>query len=551
MRFYLIAICENKMRTDRNTDDTTTINSILQDVIAECNMKMEIFCQYTEDIIKQNTQVINETIETYLQNTDKQRNNTADMILGAATKLAVTDAKGIVFENAHYALIEANSIIPSHIPYMGMGTLSLNKKYPENLQERRYHKDIHEADKVRRGSTFLSPAMLINSNPDAINGPPVCDKNGIVLGGNGRAMMQQLRYNKDNIVKDYLQNVCELSCFGLNYNDVERMDKPILVRVLFDLDATTDIQKAKLFMRILNESFTQGMDYATETVALSKKLTKAQWEKIGDWLEKKKDENETLNTFLLSSKGSAFATFLQNDVPIFNSRNIAKYVNEDVKFTLQGRRFIEDLFFAYILKTPENIEAQSGIMTEVLKAVAPSIIVASIYKGWDITDNIVDAIKSLEEIEIERIRAAKQTPGGKKPEYVVIMRTMKGEDVAGSLLTQDMFQFQTKFASAIKDPMTSLILQILIIYGKKPTVLKELFRVFTIEAKAKGVKDTEDTTLDLLAHSGTGKETSQEEHRNIAMLALANTARLTQTDDKAEHPTGWRDITLLDMRQGG
>lgn len=62
------------------------------------------------------------------------------------------------------------------------------------MQERPYHSDAGEQDKVRGNALRLDPRLLINSNPDLTNGPPAVTDSGIVLGGNSRAMSIQLAY---------------------------------------------------------------------------------------------------------------------------------------------------------------------------------------------------------------------------------------------------------------------------------------------------------------------------------------------------------------------
>ena len=94
--------------------------------------------------------------------------------IGKSTELIVVTPDGVDRIPAHYVLLSAERIIASHIPDpFGSGPFSINPLYPENVQERRYEADTHEADKVRRQARNFIPQLIWNTNPDPINGPPM------------------------------------------------------------------------------------------------------------------------------------------------------------------------------------------------------------------------------------------------------------------------------------------------------------------------------------------------------------------------------------------
>ena len=93
---------------------------------------------------------------------------------------------------AHYAIVDALSLIPSHDP----ATFKPSAGYPANVQERDYQHDKNEKLKVMDQVSHFNPAFVLTDNPDPVNGPPMILANGLVMGGNSRAMTIQTIYGR-------------------------------------------------------------------------------------------------------------------------------------------------------------------------------------------------------------------------------------------------------------------------------------------------------------------------------------------------------------------
>ncbi|MBQ9451825.1 MAG: hypothetical protein IJU65_00820, partial [Desulfovibrio sp.] len=85
----------------------------------------------------------------------------------AIDKSVSTIATSTGDEAIRYEVRELDSLIASHDP-----TVQFQKRveYPEGVQERPYHSDPGEQDKVRRNAANLDPRYLVNNNPDAMSG---------------------------------------------------------------------------------------------------------------------------------------------------------------------------------------------------------------------------------------------------------------------------------------------------------------------------------------------------------------------------------------------
>jgi hypothetical protein len=125
--------------------------------------------------------------------------------------------------DARYVLVPIDAMIPSHQPMMGFEPAP---GYPAELQERDYQGSQLERRKVERGAepSQFKPRLLLGDNQDALTGPPVIEKHGWVLGGNGRTMILQVnaeRYGDLSYQKALQKELSCNACYGLTNAPVE------------------------------------------------------------------------------------------------------------------------------------------------------------------------------------------------------------------------------------------------------------------------------------------------------------------------------------------
>ena len=220
---------------------------------------------------------------------------------GREATLFVTGIAGLdPNQKARYKLIEAGDAIASHDPI----AFSKRRDYPEGVQERAYHSAKNEQLKViaNAGSKF-NPAYLVNTNPDATNGPPILTPEGHALGGNSRVMSLQRVYNQNpEGAKRYKEELkAQAASFGFSAEDIDALEAPMLVRVYDPQeDSTEELRK---LVRAMNESKTAGMEGRTEGRALASKLSDNTLKTIKRVLDKA-PKDYSLNRFLTKpSKG--------------------------------------------------------------------------------------------------------------------------------------------------------------------------------------------------------------------------------------------------------
>jgi len=301
--------------------------------------------------------------------------------VGSSTTVFVAgeagQAKGLT---ARYKLMEADDVIASHDPR----SFNQRKDYPEGIQERAYHRDKMEQAKVMRNAQRLSPEFVVNTNPDAVNGPPIMSADGVVLGGNSRTMSMQLAYAKHPEKADQLRAYLAEHAHetGFSPEDVKAFKNPILVRVV-DEGGNTKTEK-QLLVRQMNESFTQSMDPRTMQVAMGRKLTDTAVEALGEAM----DADETLGAFLGKKKADPFITELRN-VGLIDQRNANQYFDKDGTMNADGKTLVSRVLVGRMIGDADLLSATRPSIIENLAQSVPYMAQAQKNgKGYDLGDDI-------------------------------------------------------------------------------------------------------------------------------------------------------------------
>lgn len=294
--------------------------------------------------------------------------------------------------NAKYKLVEADDAIASHDPR----SFNKRKDYPDDVQERAYHRDKSEQAKVMRNAQRLRPEFVINTNPDAVNGAPIMGPDGVVLGGNSRTMSIQLAYakhpEKAKEMKDYLEEHAHEA--GFTKEDVAQFKNPMLARVLENGGETKEDKQ--LLVRQMNESFTQAMDPRTMQVAMGRKITDETLQELGNSME----PDETLNQFLATKRSEPFINALEK-AGIIDQRNANQYFMKGTKtLNPDGRTLVSRILVGRAVGDADLLSATKPKIVESLAQSVPYIAQAKIHgEGFDLSKDLnmaLDAYNSLQ-----------------------------------------------------------------------------------------------------------------------------------------------------------
>ena len=271
--------------------------------------------------------------------------------------------------DAEYKLVEADDLIASHIA----GSFGVNPKYPKDVQERSYHTDKSEQMKVLRNAKNFKPALAINTNPDAINGPPIMTPEGVILGGNSRTMSIQHAYDKHedraDVMRDYLS--LHASTFGFKQSDVQKLKKPVLVRVHKPKD--TSKSNLQLLVRQMNESQTQEMSQRVQSRATAKRLSDKSLRSMAEVLSNFPDK--TLNELLSkpSRSSRSIISALRRD-GIITPQNENRLIRSNGALSREALQMVSDTLLGKVVSDIDVIQNMPPQLANNLTTALPSLL---------------------------------------------------------------------------------------------------------------------------------------------------------------------------------
>lgn len=288
---------------------------------------------------------------------------------------------------AHYEIRELDDLIPSHDP---LQQFAKREEYPEGVQERPYHSDKGEQEKVRRNAANLNPRYLLNTNPDAMTGPPVISTDGVVLGGNSRTMSMQLAYEsfpkKAQEYREYLAKLAPV--FGFTPAQVKSMKKPTLVRVT---NQGMDKQEMAQASRRFNETTTQSLKSEAEGVSKSKLITSKSLSILGNDLQ----EFDSLRGYLASPKSKELLDSLLSD-GVIEQVQLSRITNEDGLLNNEGKELIENTLRGLIIPDYDVIRKTPASLLDKIDRAIPSLAQLRNKGGdWDLSALVTTALKQI------------------------------------------------------------------------------------------------------------------------------------------------------------
>ena len=287
-------------------------------------------------------------------------------------------------EKAHYEIREAGSLIPSHDPTNGFAKRA---DYPEGVQERPYHSDVEEQNKVRQHAADLKPALLISDNAEASNGPSIITKDGIVLGGNSRVMTMQTAYanhpEKAAAYRAMLKERAER--FGMDPAVVDGFTNPVLVRVV---DEDMDVPGMAMRSRLYNETTTQGLQAKAEGVSRARMISDDTLAVMASDME----DFDTLREYLASPASKRLVESLIND-GVIEKTQIARLV-EGGKLTDEGKALVENALRGMIVQDYDVLQAAPASALQKLdRSILPLAQLKKRGGGWDMSKVVTEALR--------------------------------------------------------------------------------------------------------------------------------------------------------------
>jgi GGDEF domain-containing protein/2'-5' RNA ligase len=342
-----------------------------------------------------------------------------------------------------YRLMEADSLIPSHDAH----SFAKNPKYPEGVQERDYEKSKEAQGRVIAQSQAYDPAYTINSNPDAVNGPPIVTPEGIVLGGNSRAMSTQRAYG--SVYRDKLRS--EAGDYGLTPEQVDGMKKPVLVR---EIAAPSSPDEMRRVGSDLNKSMTGALGVSEKAVSAGKSITPSTLDAVSRILVNAGTNGEPATLRQAMSD--------QNDA----SKILQMMVNDKV-ITERER--------------PQFIDTATGGLSEEGKTFFERALLGSVVDDSQLMDATPKSILN----KIDGSLGALATISARKDDYnllpVVREALEQHAEIAARGTSIELFQGQAGMFDDIRNPVIDAMARTL---AGKPAAVRKAFNGFAQDAKA-------------------------------------------------------------------
>lgn len=300
---------------------------------------------------------------------------------------------GQTSEPARYELREITDIIPSHDPET---QFAKRTDYPEGVQERPYHSDSGEQEKVLRNAATLDPRYLLNDNPDAVNGPPLVTESGIVLGGNSRTMSMQLAYGRFPERAEGYRNALRqrAAMFGLDPAAVDTFERPVLVRVV---PGGEDVADMAVRSRLYNQSQTQGLQAKAEGVSKARLLTVETMDTLATDME----DFDSLREFLASAKSKDFISALVRD-GVIEQTQLSRLTDASGKLNDAGKDLVENALRGHIVPDYDVLNATPPAVLNKLDRAIPALArLKTRGEGWNMSGVVTRALRVIASADAE------------------------------------------------------------------------------------------------------------------------------------------------------
>lgn len=268
-----------------------------------------------------------------------------------------------------YKVVEASSLVPSH----NAETFAQNPSYPPDVQERAYHTSKEAQARVIQQAQNYDPRYTVNTNPDAVNGPPIITPDGVVLGGNSRTMSTQRLYSSGNGegYKSFLRQNADQ--FGLSPESIDQFKNPVLVR---EVPTPGNLESARRLGSELNKSMTGALGTSERAVTAGKSIKPESLHSISAMLDDLGPESSIRD--LLRDRGKDVLGMMVKD-GVITERERPQFADTATGgLSEEGKTFFEKALLGTVVddptlmdRTPKSILNKVGGSLGDIASVAP------------------------------------------------------------------------------------------------------------------------------------------------------------------------------------
>ena len=298
---------------------------------------------------------------------------------------------------ANYAVRELSEIQPSHNPV----TFEKNPQY-HHRNDRNYS-DPGNQERIVLNSQpgRFDPAYLLTDSPDAVNGAPVTDMRGNVLGGNSRRMILERVYrsNPEGAAAYRAELARRASQFGIDPASIEHMQQPILVR---ELVPDQDIAPQRAITE-LNKVGTAELTAAERATADARMLSADAADYLAGAMEAEGAE-ATLSDVLSGRRGAEIIQKLVDD-GVFSMQEKPKLIDSRTgSVTAAAKERISKMLLGQVFESSDQMLRTPPEIRNKLERVVSPLVQSGSRRGFDLLPIVREAIDLLEYAQAHGIR---------------------------------------------------------------------------------------------------------------------------------------------------
>jgi len=274
---------------------------------------------------------------------------------------------------ATYRLVEASDLVPSH----NAQSFEPNPAYPTGVQERDYKGSKAAQTRVIEQAQNYDPAYTVNTNQDAVNGPPVITPDGTVLGGNSRAMSTQRVYaaGQGETYRDALKR--DAASYGLTADQVDAMKQPVLVR---QVERPGSLDEARRLGSALNKSATGALGVSERAVSAGKNLKPETLSTVSNMLA----EDDSSMRELLGRRGPEILRMMEQDGAI-TDRERPQFLDAHGGLSEEGKTFVERAMLGSVVNDSHLMDvAPKAILGKLEKSLGSIASIGSRPDEWNL-----------------------------------------------------------------------------------------------------------------------------------------------------------------------
>ena len=287
--------------------------------------------------------------------------------------------------NARYSVRELEDVQPSHNPH----NFQPNPQY--HYRNDRDYSNPSNQERIIVNSQRFDPAYMLMESPDAVNGAPVIDPSGNVLGGNSRAMILNRVYQNNPAGAAAYRKMLEqrAALYGIDPAELANMKRPVLVREM------TDEVVPQRAITELNKVGTAQLTPTERATADARMLSSNAAEYLAGAIEAE-GPDATLNDALSGKRGAQIVNKLVED-GVFGMQEKPQLVDSKTgAVTAAAKERISKMLLGQVFESADQMNRTPlEVRAKLERSVAP-ILQSAGRAGFDLRPAVRQAIDLME-----------------------------------------------------------------------------------------------------------------------------------------------------------